>query len=324
MIKVETNANAGIRKENIDIDINKDGNRITISRQNPVQEMVSMGWIIQKQEGIVRDFEKSFRIPDGVKLDRIKAKFNHETSVLTIRMPKQVKGITGVRIEEVEEEGMDRVEQTDNVVNEVPETEGLIENQVSADQHQLQDVVADEIPGESRNLSETIEDSGLVVDQVTNHGPSKEAKFPERDDDNEEKPEENRKEAESRELENKAKAEPEHRVQEPIEESNKPLQEQPGTEPENYLEAEADNQTTKDNSNAENKKGGEETEATTCPENPTPQKVNENQESSSEDIGQGKKNGAKKSKVYTPILVAGSAIIVSIIVLVFHVRAKKR
>lgn len=96
--------NAGYRRENVGIKINEDGTQISISGEKQVQEMVMLGWKMQKQEVELRRFIKAFRIPSGVDLDRIKAKFRNEESVLTISMPKSAKGIRGVGIVEVKEE----------------------------------------------------------------------------------------------------------------------------------------------------------------------------------------------------------------------------
>lgn len=63
-----------------------------------------------KKELKIKGFRKKFRIPDGVVLDRVKAKYNEEDAVLTVVMPKKVKGMCGIGIEEVkEEEAVDRV-----------------------------------------------------------------------------------------------------------------------------------------------------------------------------------------------------------------------
>lgn len=86
------------------IEINEDGTRIAISGEKPVQEMVMVGWIMYKKETEMRGFRKVFKIPDGVILDKINARFNEEESVLTISMPKAVKGIRGGGVEEVKEE----------------------------------------------------------------------------------------------------------------------------------------------------------------------------------------------------------------------------
>lgn len=62
------------------------------------------GWIMQKKDVEIREFKKVFRIPDVINLDRIKAKFTGEETTLKITMPKLVKGMLGIQIEEVEEE----------------------------------------------------------------------------------------------------------------------------------------------------------------------------------------------------------------------------
>lgn len=56
--------------------------------------------------GGVKRFRKFFWIPDGVVSDEIKTKFSEEESVLRIFMPKSVKGVSGVGVEEVKEEEM--------------------------------------------------------------------------------------------------------------------------------------------------------------------------------------------------------------------------
>ncbi|KAK6938264.1 Alpha crystallin/Hsp20 domain [Dillenia turbinata] len=100
----------GYEKEMIKISINQDGTHITISGEKPVQEMGMVGWRWYQKEVEMRGFSKTFRIPDGVQLERIKANFNYQDSVLTVVMPKTVKGIQGVRIQEVEKEEIDRKE----------------------------------------------------------------------------------------------------------------------------------------------------------------------------------------------------------------------
>ena len=63
-----------------------------------------MGWLMHRKEVDVVGFNKVFKIPDGVNLDGIKAKYDEEEWTLNIFMPKLVKGICGVRIEEIKEE----------------------------------------------------------------------------------------------------------------------------------------------------------------------------------------------------------------------------
>ncbi|KAJ1438443.1 HSP20-like chaperone [Sesbania bispinosa] len=98
----------GYKKNNIDIKISEDGSKITIKGKKPVQEMLMMGWVMHRTEVGVTGFDKVFKIPDGVNLDRIKAKYDEEEWFLNIVMPKLVKGICWARIEEVKEEESDR------------------------------------------------------------------------------------------------------------------------------------------------------------------------------------------------------------------------
>ncbi|CAN1175858.1 hypothetical protein LINPERHAP2_LOCUS32178 [Linum perenne] len=93
----------GFKKENVGIKINKEGNQIEITGEKPVQEMVMMGWIMYKKEVELRAFRKVFRIPEAIVLDKIKAKFNDDESALTIIIPKSEKGIRNESIEEVKE-----------------------------------------------------------------------------------------------------------------------------------------------------------------------------------------------------------------------------
>ncbi|WCJ43359.1 HSP20-like chaperones superfamily protein [Euphorbia peplus] len=104
----------GFKRENIDININEDGSRITISGKRAVQEMVLSGsWIMQRKDVELRAFKKVFQIPDGIILDKIKAKFNDEQSCLTVVMPKKEKGMRGLEIQEVKEDSkMDEIEES--------------------------------------------------------------------------------------------------------------------------------------------------------------------------------------------------------------------
>lgn len=64
-----------------------------------------VGWKVVKKGIEMRGFRKSFKIPNGVVLDKIKAKFNANESTLTISIPKLEKGeISGLELEEIEED----------------------------------------------------------------------------------------------------------------------------------------------------------------------------------------------------------------------------
>ncbi|KAG7590386.1 Alpha crystallin/Hsp20 domain [Arabidopsis suecica] len=99
----------GFKKEGIDIEINKEGNRIKISGRKQVEEMVLVNWVEWKKATEIKEFKKVFRIPEIVNLDKIKARFNEEDGTLTVTMRKKVKGITGLKIEEEEEEVKDQI-----------------------------------------------------------------------------------------------------------------------------------------------------------------------------------------------------------------------
>nr|KYP61413.1 hypothetical protein KK1_015902 [Cajanus cajan] len=117
----------GYKRNNINIKISEDGSKISISGERPIQNILMMGWLMHRKEVDVVGFNKVFKIPDGVKLDDIKAKYDEEDRILNISMPKLVKGICGARIEEVKEEESHRggsklekreVEQTPSSVGE--------------------------------------------------------------------------------------------------------------------------------------------------------------------------------------------------------------
>ncbi|CAN7041363.1 unnamed protein product, partial [Brassica rapa subsp. trilocularis] len=94
----------GFKKEGIEIEINKEGDRITIRGRKPVEEMVMIRWMAWRNEVEMRAFRKNFLIPDVVDLDKIKARFDDDDATLTITMPKRVKGISGFNLEQAEEE----------------------------------------------------------------------------------------------------------------------------------------------------------------------------------------------------------------------------
>ncbi|KAL4557716.1 hypothetical protein LXL04_035903 [Taraxacum kok-saghyz] len=82
----------GYGRRDIKIEINEDGSRITISGENPLED-------VKPKIG----FKKTFTIPDGVILDKVKARFDQDESRLNIRMPKSVNGIVEIGIQEVKD-----------------------------------------------------------------------------------------------------------------------------------------------------------------------------------------------------------------------------
>ncbi|KAF8026453.1 hypothetical protein BT93_F3050 [Corymbia citriodora subsp. variegata] len=119
----------GYRKEHIDININEDGTRITITGNKAVQEKVMLGWILHKKEVELRGFKRAFKILEGVILDKIKAKFDEDGALLTVFMPKMTQGVSGHVIEEVEEPEDDKGHMTKTDRKEAPELMPTISSQ---------------------------------------------------------------------------------------------------------------------------------------------------------------------------------------------------
>ncbi|KEH15366.1 hsp20/alpha crystallin family protein, partial [Medicago truncatula] len=98
----------GYKRISIDIKISKDGSKISISGEKPIQEMIMMGWVMQRKVVDIKGFNKVFKIPYGVNLDKIKGNYNEEEWILNIYMPNFVKGIFGLKFEEVKEQEFDK------------------------------------------------------------------------------------------------------------------------------------------------------------------------------------------------------------------------
>ncbi|XP_019152596.1 PREDICTED: uncharacterized protein LOC109149335 [Ipomoea nil] len=95
----------GYKRGDIKIEINEDGSVMVIGGEKAVEETVMMGWRLYKKGTETLKLKKSFRIPNGVVLDKIEAMFNEDESVLTVSMPKTVTGImVGSVVEEIIEE----------------------------------------------------------------------------------------------------------------------------------------------------------------------------------------------------------------------------
>lgn len=112
----------GYRKQNIKMDINKDGTLIALAGEKKVQETVFVDWKMCKKDTEIKGFKKVFRIPDEVILDKIEGNFDEDESILTISMPKKVRGIRGTDIEEVTDQSSveQGPENLQNVVEEIP------------------------------------------------------------------------------------------------------------------------------------------------------------------------------------------------------------
>lgn len=98
---MKSQRNSGCRREDIKVEIVKDWTIITISGEYPIKESVMVGTKVIKKEIKMRRFKKAFKIPAGVVLNQIKARFNKYDFLLTISMPKLLKEFYRVVIEEV-------------------------------------------------------------------------------------------------------------------------------------------------------------------------------------------------------------------------------
>ncbi|XP_068659774.1 uncharacterized protein [Aristolochia californica] len=119
----------GFKKDEIKIEINDSGSEIAVSGQTYIQEMAMVRWRLQMKEPNKRYFRKVFRIPESVILDEIKAWFDDEETSLTIFMPKSIKEIQGIQIEEVKEAqvGREKVASTEKTEADGAQTSELNE-----------------------------------------------------------------------------------------------------------------------------------------------------------------------------------------------------
>ena len=108
-------------------------------------------WMVQKKEVELKGFVRAFQIPSGVVLDKIKAKFNEQESILTILMPKLAKGIRGGGIEEVNEEKVvDR--DTDKEVGETSHVmEKMVDEEMSKNEISTNVLEKDNVVGGDTN-----------------------------------------------------------------------------------------------------------------------------------------------------------------------------
>ncbi|KAM6559780.1 hypothetical protein CsatA_029019 [Cannabis sativa] len=155
----------GFVREQIGININEEGTEISISGERPVRELVMSGWMMQKKEVELKGFIKVFRIPDGVILDRIKAKFNNQESVLTIVIPKSSKGIRGVGIEEVKEEEVVNKDETDHATISEEQTHKIMPR---TEELKVDEPKSDESNGvDEKKVEEKIEGAHDVFDEMS-------------------------------------------------------------------------------------------------------------------------------------------------------------
>ncbi|CAN7041361.1 hypothetical protein IGI04_006508 [Brassica rapa subsp. trilocularis] len=149
----------GFQKKGIDIDINEEGDRITISGRKKVEEMVLIKWVEWKKETEIQEFKKVFKIPNIVNLDKIKARFSDEDETLTVTFPKKFKGMTGLKIEEETEP---EEEETEEITEpEEEETEEIAEPE--------EEIKEETIPEEEEEEEEKIEEEIVEKEETKDH-----------------------------------------------------------------------------------------------------------------------------------------------------------
>ncbi|XP_058081999.1 uncharacterized protein LOC131230202 [Magnolia sinica] len=119
----------GFKNNQINIQIDRTGTRISVSGEKWVQEMVMVRWQMCKKDPRIKSFRRVFRIPDGIVLDHIQAKFDELDSILTIFMPKSKKGIWGIKIEEI----LEKDEEKEQEINGTSIERETIANNVDKD-----------------------------------------------------------------------------------------------------------------------------------------------------------------------------------------------
>ncbi|XP_031500136.1 uncharacterized protein LOC116264193 [Nymphaea colorata] len=115
---------SGYLKGNIGMMIDGGGSLLTINGEKLIEEMVIVKWGMYRKKIEPRRFQKVFRIPESVDVDRIKARFDEEEGILRVFMPKiNVGEFSGIWIQEVDDEAADAG--TRNVAIEMEKAEDL-------------------------------------------------------------------------------------------------------------------------------------------------------------------------------------------------------
>ncbi|CAL1363088.1 unnamed protein product [Linum trigynum] len=329
----------GFRRENVSIKINGEGNQMEISGEKPVQEMVMMGLIMYKKDVELRTFRKVFRIPDAVVLDRIRAKFNDDEAVLTIFIPKSEKGIRGVSIEEVKDEfeagGSSSPEESRKIPDaELPgndETGQVPEEEGDGRGPELVNPKAEELPSRKDSMEslkeEQQEDQGQVkekvVETIQKQGSQEESASSKAIPDSKKEEETMMEEQLDRE--------------EPLESKEEIVGRKP--EKSEMAESEKTDNEIRDKgvpeSKPESKKDEARMEETWPQEHESEKQEPETETTAANSVGEGKRvessdksnveDVSKRSKMCRPAVIAGSSILVSIIVIVIgFIRSRRK
>ncbi|KAI3672753.1 hypothetical protein L6452_38852 [Arctium lappa] len=145
----------GYRRTNIKVERNEDGSRITVSGEKSIQDMLMIGGKVVKKNIETQGFHKSFKILEGMVLDKVKVKFNEDDSKLMIRIPKVTKGFMGVAIDELKTE-------------EIPsESSKLLQVYTNGElsEHENQEIEEENV----QDLLENVKDGGLQGNNEFRH-----------------------------------------------------------------------------------------------------------------------------------------------------------
>ncbi|KAL5999963.1 hypothetical protein ACLOJK_034640 [Asimina triloba] len=117
--------NHRFKKNQLKVEIDRTGTKIAVSGEKWVQEMIMVGWQMRKKDPQISRFRRVFQIPDGILVDRIKARFDEFDSILTVFMPKSKKGIEGIQIKDISRE--EEQQQQQEVIGTITATEAMDE-----------------------------------------------------------------------------------------------------------------------------------------------------------------------------------------------------
>lgn len=157
---------AGYTGESIEIKISEDGEEIWVSGEREVQEMTMMPLRMKEEEVKMRGFRRKFKIPEGVVLDWIKASYDEDGCVLTIVMPKMVRGVKrGIGIEELKEE--EKKEEAEAVEEKAEATEQSVAEEVKeeATEQSVAEEVKEEEVDTKDNIAEEADQKSVVEEK---------------------------------------------------------------------------------------------------------------------------------------------------------------
>jgi len=122
---------------------------------------VLIKWVEWKKETEIQEFKKVFKIPNIVNLDKIKARFSEEDETLTVTFPKKLKGITGLKIEEEEEE---KTEPEEEETEEITEPDEEKTEEIAEPEEEIKEETIPEEEEEEKIEEEMVEEEEETKD----------------------------------------------------------------------------------------------------------------------------------------------------------------